>query len=88
MADDFIRDLLFRVRARYPSMTRSEFKALEVELRQVWGGARPYIARKPAEKKAWGLGTDLAGGVSLAEAFAQAHVGRRWGYRLLQRKLG
>ncbi len=43
--DDIVTDLLQRVLARVPDLPANDVLAVEQEIRQDWGGDRPYIAK-------------------------------------------
>jgi hypothetical protein len=62
-------------------------KRVERETRQIWGGDDAYIGKRTVEMKASAVGAALCvAGTSIAEAFANAGVPRRTGFRLLNRR--
>ena len=83
---DLIDEQMALLRATLPEQPKSFWQTLERRMRDAWGGERHYVGRRPAEGKALRLGATLAHGGSLADAFDQAGVNRRWGFRLLLRK--
>lgn len=42
---DFVREMLELVRKRQPAMTERDVLEVEAEIRKLWGGQRPYIAK-------------------------------------------
>lgn len=86
--DDIIRDFLRRVRTVATSVSDRDWLHVELDMRQAWGGARPYVAKAPAEGKAARLAESLAAGRPLREAFDAVGVSQRSGYRLIGRRLG
>jgi hypothetical protein len=55
-------------------------------LRRDFGGEKHYVKKAPAEGKAFRLGSALAAGAALHQAFADVGVSRRQGYYLLKRR--
>lgn len=50
--DDFILDLLQRVKRKFGDRASdTALRQVEIEVRQVWGGSRPYIARTSNERR-------------------------------------
>ena len=61
--------------------------ALQNRICREWGGCKPYVPKRPAERHAAAVGQQLAQGSSLEQAFKQAGISRRQGYRILSRPL-
>lgn len=80
--DDIVRYFFDLLR---PELSQIERMRLEVKARQDWGGTRPYIAKHPALKKSLDVGCALGTGARLLEAFAEAGVGRSFGFSLVRR---
>jgi hypothetical protein len=60
--------------------------ALEVALRQQWGGGRVYIQKAPSDRVAAVLAVELAAGATPGQAIAAAGCSSSTGYRLLSRR--
>ena len=85
---DMIDEQLASLRAELPDLPTDFWRRIERQWRDIWGGDRHYVAVRAAQGKALRLGAAIASGdcASLADAFDQAGVSRRWGYRLLARR--
>lgn len=86
MADDVIDALVKQLLAAVPGLPHDQAHAAAARIRQDWGGSTHYVKKAPATGKAFGLGTALAAGVPLTQAFADAGVSRATGYRYLKRR--
>lgn len=80
---DIVDDFLARLRHHLPETPPDRLRALEVEVREHWGGSdRLYVAKRPALVKQHRLALALQQGLpNLQQAFARAGVSRRTGYR-------
>lgn len=86
MAKDVIEDLVARLLAAAPDLPVERVTAIAVEIRRDWGGGKHYVKKAPTLGKAFGLGTALAAGVPLSQAFAEVGVSARHGLRLAARR--
>lgn len=86
MGKDVLDELVRQILAAAPEIPRGAAETAAQRIRQDWGGARVYIKKAPSVGKAFGLGTALAAGVPLAQAFAEVGVTDRHGRRLLKRR--
>ena len=86
MPDDIVDALLKQLLAAAPGFPADRAQAAAAKIRQDWGGAKHYVKKAPAEGKAFGLGTALAAGVPLTQAFADVGVSASRGYELLKRR--
>lgn len=82
MNDDIVRAILELARAADPK-TAAEWVALERQVRDEWGGCRPYIAKEPLQKKRLVIGARIAAGGTVEEARREARVSHAWVYRIL-----
>jgi exonuclease VII large subunit len=85
MARDLIDDFIARLAAHAPAVAADLAPKLERELRQQWGGTERHYLRKfeHSARKTVRLGQQLQAGATLEEAFAQAGLSRRSGFRHL-----
>lgn len=86
MGKDVLDELVRQILAAAPEIPRGAAETAAQRIRQDWGGARVYIKKAPAEGKALRLGTALAAGVPLTQAFAEVGVRRSQGYALAGRR--
>ena len=86
MTDDIIAAFMRRLLTEFPETSADRARRIEDNLRRDFGGERHYARKAPDEGKAYRLGNALAAGESLFQAFADAEVSRRHGYRLLKRQ--
>lgn len=86
--DDLVADVIRAVVAvaGCPALTAKEVLTIETQVRERWGGSRVYIGRGAAIAKARCCGAALAAGATIREAFEQAGLTRRSGWRTLSRK--
>ena len=77
-------DLVASIRAVAPDLSVDRVEAIARRIQRDLGGA--YLKKESALGKAFGLGTALARGVPVAQAFADVGVSRSTGYRLLNRR--
>ena len=86
MPKDFLEDVLRMFAEAAPNLAPTDVVRIEQRIRQVWGGDRVYICKAAAEGKALRLGDELAAGVPISQAMANAGLKRATGYRLLSRR--
>jgi hypothetical protein len=86
MARRFVDELLEVCKETLSHLPPKEARALEVAIRQRFGGERVYVDKATADQKARRLGDELAKGVPVKQAIKQAGLSRRTGYRVLSRK--
>jgi hypothetical protein len=86
MAEDFIAHLVAQIRAAAPDLPADRVESIAVGIQRDWGGATVYIKKAPAAGKASRLGSALAAGVPLSQAFADVGVCRSHGYALIGRR--
>jgi hypothetical protein len=86
MSDDFVSDLLKRLKRLLPSISDQELESFEESIRNDWGGAEPYIAKKKisAEKKKRAV-DEYIGGRPLKEIREKTGVSRASLYRHLKK---
>lgn len=85
---DIVDRILGRVSELAPDLRRDVLAQVDIELRAELGGCNGgYIAKRPAEQRAWVIGQSLQAGAPLGECFAAAGTTRRHGYKILQRQL-
>lgn len=84
---DIVDDFLQRLSQAIPDASPEIRYQIETSIRQSWGGAKPYVAKRVglSTRKAL-IGHALRQARPLAEVFAQAGVSRRTGYRILASK--
>jgi hypothetical protein len=80
---DLVDRLIEQLRAAAPDYPLDKLQSAALLIRRDMGGATAYVKKAPAEGKAFRLGTALAVGVSVTQAFADLGVSRATGYRLL-----
>lgn len=83
MAKDEI-DLVTSILSAAPDLSLERAHVIARRIRADVGGA--YLKKEPTAGKAFGLGTALAAGVPVIQAFAEIGVSRSTGYRLLSRR--
>lgn len=83
---DIVDEIFAQLRAAIPDLPDATLQGAALRIRQDWGGARAYVKKAPAEGKAFRLGTALAAGVPLAQAFADVGVSRSHGFSLARRR--
>lgn len=83
---DIVDEIFAQLRAAIPDLPDAALKGAALRIRQDWGGARAYVKKAPAEGKALRLGTALAAGVPLAQAYELVGIGERHGRDLLKRR--
>ena len=83
---DIVDDVLQRLRALAPDIPPQVTQQLEVQSREVWGGSRCYVALRPTVHRTAKMAEALRAQRPLREVFAEAGIGKAYGYRLLQRK--
>lgn len=86
MKRDFLDEVMVQFLAASPALPAEAAAQLEQHIRQVWGGERVYIGKRPAEEKVSRLAIELQRGVAIIDAFANAGLARRTGFRLLNRR--
>jgi len=86
MAKDVLDELVRQILAAAPSIPPAAAESAANRVRQDWGGERVYIRKAPAEGKALRLGSALAAGVPLAQAFGEVGCSAGYGYRLIRRR--
>jgi hypothetical protein len=86
MGEDIINKMIARLAEEIPDMPTDTLRRIEQRMRQEFAGERHYVSKAPAEGKAFRLGSALAAGVPLAQAFADLGVSRASGFRLLARR--
>ena len=86
MPDDVLDEIMRQIRAAAPELPVQRVEAIALGIRRDWGGARVYIKKAPAAGKALRLGTALAAGASLSQAFVEVGIGRSQGYALAGRR--
>lgn len=82
--DDFLSDV-WKVLTMHVGTSVADLELLQ--LRQRWGGSRPYIKKAPSFPTQKQLGEHVASGLSLRDAFSSAGCSPAWGHRLLNRPL-
>jgi exonuclease VII large subunit len=85
MARDLIDDFIARLHTHAPAVAAELAPRLERELRQQWGGTERHYLRKfeHTARKTTRLAQQLQAGTTLDEAFANAGLSRRSGFRHL-----
>jgi exonuclease VII large subunit len=85
MATDIVDDFIARLAAHAPAVATELAPQLERELRAHWGGTeRTYIRKfEHTARKTTRLAQQLQAGTTLDEAFANAGLSRRSGFRHL-----
>lgn len=83
---DIVDEIFAQLRAAIPDLPDATLQGAALRIRQDWGGARAYVKKAPAEGKAFRLGTALAVGVPLAQAYELVGIGERYGRDLLKRR--
>lgn len=85
---DFLDRVLGTLAQSLPEISADRLRAAEVQIRQIDGGTDAgYIAKRPAERRAWVIGQGLQAGSALGDCFAAAGVKRRQGHYILARPL-
>jgi hypothetical protein len=85
---DFLDRVLSTLAQTLPEISPDRLRAAEVHIRQIDGGTEAgYIAKRPADRRAWVVGQQLQAGSALGDCFAAAGIKRRQGYNILQRPL-
>jgi hypothetical protein len=85
---DFLDRVLSTLAQTLPEVTADRLRAAEVQIRQIDGGTEAgYIAKRPADCRAWLIGQQLQAGATLGDCFAAAGVKRRQGHYILTRPL-
>lgn len=85
---DILDRILGRVSELAPDLRPDVLAQVNVELRAEMGGCNGgYIAKRPADRRAWVIGQHLQAGAPLADCFAAAGIQRRQGHNILQRPL-
>lgn len=83
---DIVDDFIQRLRALAPDFPAQAAKQLESQTRQAWGGAKPYVAKRPALQRAISIGESLRAQRPIAQVFEDAGVRKTFGYELLRRR--
>ena len=83
---DLLDRIFAQLRTAAPDYPQDKLQASALQIRRDLGGATAYVKKAPAEGKAFRLGTALAAGASLHQAFAEVGVTDRHGRRLLGRR--
>lgn len=83
---DIVDEIFAQLRAAIPDLPDTALQGAAQRIRQDWGGARAYVKKAPAEGKAFRLGTALAAGVPLTQAYELVGVTPQHGRRLLGRR--
>lgn len=86
MADDVVDALVKQLLAAVPGLPADKAFAAAAKIREDFGGAEHYVKKAPAMGKAFGLGTALAAGVPLSQAYELVGVSPRYGRKLLGRR--
>lgn len=85
---DIVDDFLTKLRAHVPDLPSAVPLQLERDLRENWGGRKPYVAQRFSRVTQLSL---ISGALqqkqTLKQVFATARVSRATGYRLLAEKL-
>ena len=84
---DIVDDFLTRLQQHVPDLQPTIRHQIESGIRQEWGGAYPYVAKKASRMTRKNLvAAGLKSANSLKECFAQANVSQATGYRILNSK--
>jgi len=89
--DDFVRDIIKRIRAEYPDIDDATAEKIECDIRHDWGGERPYISRENhiREKKRKKVRDAIKGSgddVRMSAIASSTGVHRSTIYRMLKRE--
>lgn len=85
MAKNAVDRIVELVQAAAPELPPERLTAIALLIHRDMAGTRPYIPKAPVLGKASRLGEQLAAGVPLAQAFANAQISRATGFRILNR---
>lgn len=83
---DIVDDFMQRLRTIAPDFPAQAARQLEVHTREVWGGTKPYVAKRPVQQHTHKLSEGLRAQKSLGQVFDEAGISRRHAYRLLSNK--
>lgn len=83
---DIVDDFMQRLRAIAPDFPPQAMQQLEVHTREVWGGTKPYVAKRPVQQHTARMVEGLRAQKSLGQVFQEAGISRRHAYRLLSNK--
>lgn len=86
MGKDVVADAVRILRLMDPHKTVAELWDFEMQLRDLWGGQRVYIAKDLSKKKAYCLARGLAAGRPLRELTGALRLTRSTTYRVLRRR--